>query len=265
MTIDRHQMRIRARLEEIPLACEFVREAGIRAGLDEKAVHHCQLAVDEACTNIIEHGYGGDQPDQVIEVICSYAPPAFTIEIIDSGPAYDPLQHPPPDPNAELGERRIGGWGVFFIRKFMDDVAYQRRNNRNHLLMTKYLPHGRTANVAERSENQVTVIDVSEKVKVFVLSGRIDTAASRELEHSFAQHLNSGQRHFVLDMAAVEYISSAGLKMLVSVWKRTRDDKGDLVLAGLQPAMREVLRLLGFDLVFTIFDSADEAAARYRP
>ncbi len=62
-------------------------------------------------------------------------------------------------------------------------------------------------------------------------------------------------------MAEVEYISSAGLKMLVSFWQRVRDQKGDLALASLQPRVREVLEMIGLDLVFSISETPDQANA----
>jgi anti-anti-sigma factor len=57
----------------------------------------------------------------------------------------------------------------------------------------------------------------------------------------------------------VEFISSAGLKMLVSMWQRIRDQKGDLALAALKPRVREVIQLIGLDLVFTITETLDQA------
>jgi anti-anti-sigma factor len=60
-------------------------------------------------------------------------------------------------------------------------------------------------------------------------------------------------------MVDVEFISSAGLKMLVSMWQRIRDQKGDLALAALKPRVREVLQLIGLDLVFTISETLDQA------
>ena len=67
----------------------------------------------------------------------------------------------------------------------------------------------------------------------------------------------------MLDFADVEFISSAGLKMLVSVWQRIRDQKGDLALVALTPRVQEVLQMIGLDLVFTISDTPDQAGAYF--
>ncbi len=58
MTVGERQLRITGVLDQVSAACDFVVEQARAAGLDERAVHHCYLAVDEACTNIVEHGYG---------------------------------------------------------------------------------------------------------------------------------------------------------------------------------------------------------------
>jgi anti-anti-sigma factor len=63
-------------------------------------------------------------------------------------------------------------------------------------------------------------------------------------------------------MSAVEHISSAGFKALVSAWQRARDLKGDLVLTALKPSVREVLEMIGLNLVFTIADTPEKAAAQ---
>jgi anti-anti-sigma factor len=264
MIVQQDQFRIHARLAEIAAACKFVREMGIRAGLDEKALHHCQLAVDEACTNIIDHGYSGERPDEVIDILTRWQPGALTIEIVDSGAPFNPLEQPLPDPRIDLDQRQQGGWGVCFIVKLMDEVNYQRRDGRNYLWMTKRQTTAQANRQSQENENRVTGTDGSDRLQVMTLSGRIDAAASDELELVFMQHLEKGRRLLILDMAGVDYVSSRGLRMLVTMWKRAHDAQGELVLSGLQPAVSEVMRLLGLDLVFTIFAALDDARAHYR-
>jgi serine/threonine-protein kinase RsbW len=128
-------------LSNIADACDFVVECAQQAGLDERGQYHCRLAVEEACTNVIEHGYQFEAGAGSIEISCTYLPPtssiALQIVISDEAPPYNPLNSPDPDPNKPLWEREGGGWGVAFIRKVMDEVDYQLHNNRNHLIMVK--------------------------------------------------------------------------------------------------------------------------------
>ncbi len=135
-----NRFQITASVDQIPQACDFVVEAAQLAGLDDRAVYHCQLAIDEACTNIIEHGYNHQGANEIIEIICRHEPGRFSITIIDTSPEFDPLTRSDPNPAASLEERTTGGWGIFFIKKLMDEVSYERRNGRNYLMAVKFLP-----------------------------------------------------------------------------------------------------------------------------
>ncbi len=126
-------------LDQIPRACEFVVNAARQAGLNEEAVHHCYLAVDETCTNIIEHAYGGQPDAGYIELICQTDSTFFTITIKDDGPPFDPLARPDPDPGEPLEARKTGGWGIYFIKNVMDEVNYMHDGQRNSLVMKKKL------------------------------------------------------------------------------------------------------------------------------
>jgi anti-sigma regulatory factor (Ser/Thr protein kinase) len=124
-------------LDEIPRACEFAVNAAREAGLDEESIHHCHLAVDETCTNIVEHAYDGQPGAGYIEIICQADPTHFTITIKDDGPPFDPLARPDPDPGEPLESRKTGGWGIYFIKNVMDDVRYLYDGQRNTLIMRK--------------------------------------------------------------------------------------------------------------------------------
>jgi serine/threonine-protein kinase RsbW len=126
-------------LEQIPLACDFVADIARNAGLDERGIYHCQLAIDEACTNIIEHGYGLNGADRVIQLICRVDSQYLTITILDNSSAFNPLDRPDPDPRKPLEERATGGWGIYFIKKLMDAVSYTREGHVNRLRMVKRL------------------------------------------------------------------------------------------------------------------------------
>jgi serine/threonine-protein kinase RsbW len=259
MTAQKAHMQIHALRAEIPNACDFVLARAADAGVDEQGLHHCRLAVDEVCNNIIEHGYGGERADQMIDVFCAQEQRRFMVEIVDDSPPFDLLKHPAPDPLTELQHRAGGGWGVHIIRKVMDEVRYEYRDGRNHLTLVKTLPASGVTD--DRSSHSVTVTLTAGKLDVIAPSGQIDSANSDQLERLLGESIAAGHKHLVLDMTHVDYISGKGLKMLVGAWTRAHDAKGDLVLAGLQPGLQEVFRSLGFDLIFTIYDSLDDVTA----
>ena len=136
-----NRLTIMGRLDEIERARDFVTAIAREAGLSEKSVHHCSLAVDETCTNIIEHGYQYQSHGKSIEIICQVEPVKFIISIRDDGPAFNPLLRTDPNPSATLEEREHGGWGIFFVKEFMDQVFYSRDGDYNQLTMSKNLTH----------------------------------------------------------------------------------------------------------------------------
>lgn len=78
------------------------------------------------------------------------------------------------------------------------------------------------------------------------VGGFIDTHTAEELERRLFAALASGRRHLVVDLANVDYVSSAGWGVFVSVVRRAREAAGDLVLAGLSREVRDVFELLEF-------------------
>ena len=92
--------------------------------------------------------------------------------------------------------------------------------------------------------------------------GRVDSVSSGELERHVVARLDAGARRVVIDMAGVEYISSAGLRVLLVAAKRLKPPVGALELCGLGPSVRTVLELAGFTSLFTIEPARAQALAR---
>jgi anti-sigma regulatory factor (Ser/Thr protein kinase) len=136
---DEYRMQIPALIEHVESVCQFVSDIARSVGIDDDGVYRCYLAVEEICTNVIEHGYGYRGQDQVIDVVCRTFADRVEITIIDDAVAFNPLTLPDPDPGAPLSERKSGGWGFFFVKKYMDGVSYRYHHNRNYLTIQKYV------------------------------------------------------------------------------------------------------------------------------
>lgn len=133
-----NRLTIIGRLEEVARACDFVAAIAHQIGMNEQDIHHCVLAIDETCTNIIEHGYKHDSSNN-IEIVCQLIDNGLAISIRDEGPAFNPLARSDPDPKMHLEDRADGGWGIFFTKKIMDDVRYSRDGTYNQLTLIKYM------------------------------------------------------------------------------------------------------------------------------
>lgn len=119
----RTETSVAARLESLETVRAFVEEACRRAGADASACFDLKLAVDEACTNIIEHGYAG-RPGETIALACEIDGDGVRVTIVDRGRSFRPSELPPPDLSADWEERHIGGLGWHFIRKSVDEIDY---------------------------------------------------------------------------------------------------------------------------------------------
>lgn len=87
---------------------------------------------------------------------------------------------------------------------------------------------------------------------VISVGGRLDTNTSPEFEGAIAPVLASAVSHIKLDCGALDYVSSSGLRQLLRIQKNIAQKKGVLRLVGLKPAIREVLDVTGFSMLFRI-------------
>lgn len=125
-------------LSNLEKICDYVTHYANQAGLSEAEVYAVQLAVDEAATNIIEHGYGQECPSR-IDVTCEILANGIKVVIYDDAEPFDPTTVPEPEINVSLDDIKPRGLGIFFMRKMMDEVAYETSPNQgNTLTMIKY-------------------------------------------------------------------------------------------------------------------------------
>lgn len=97
--------------ESLPAISAFVTQFARELGFDEDAVYAVELAVDEACTNIIEHAYKHD--DGTIVCSCAELKKGIKITLEDQGKTFDPLEVPEPDPSLPLEKVSPRGAGLF--------------------------------------------------------------------------------------------------------------------------------------------------------
>ena len=131
----RSVMRIPANVDELSGLRQFVRRQGTQAGADPGAVADIVQAVDESVTNTIVHGYRGD--GGTVEVEVERSGKSLVVRLRDHAPAFDPTLVPMPDITAPLGERPLGGMGVFLMRELTDAMTYQRTRHGNELTLVK--------------------------------------------------------------------------------------------------------------------------------
>lgn len=130
-------LKVPSSTENLALIREFVTTVGNQAGLDESGVAQLELAVDEACANVIEHAYGHDITKEVV-VRVIFDNEALRIAVIDEGLGFDPNKAPQDTVEQLIHKRKSGGLGIRLIKTLMDEVSYEIvPGQKNELHMTK--------------------------------------------------------------------------------------------------------------------------------
>ncbi len=127
-------MKLPAKLENLGRWMEAVSECAREQGFDQKKIGKIELALEEALVNICKYSYP-DEPGDA-EVNCKQDNGRFIIEIVDSGIPFDMTALPSPDLTSSIEKRKIGGLGIFLIKKMVDEVKYRREGSFNILNLT---------------------------------------------------------------------------------------------------------------------------------
>ena len=122
--------------ENLATIADFVIKAAQASGLNEKATFEVQMAVDEACANVIRHGYG-EEKNGGIALRCECAESNFVVTIRDNARAFEPDAVPSPDITCCLEKRKHGGLGLYFMHKLMDEVRFHFGPEGTELTMVK--------------------------------------------------------------------------------------------------------------------------------
>ncbi len=136
---ERNHLRVKSVTSNLYAICDFVTNYAERAGFDTKEVGKTKIAVYEACLNVIEHAYHSN-PDKWIDVWIEYNTEMFKIIIQDYGIGFDGFSEEKYDVVSAMDERQTGGFGLYIIRRSMDQLDYRpdpRKGNR--LTMIKFI------------------------------------------------------------------------------------------------------------------------------
>ncbi len=136
--MQKYQLVVPGRFESLPQIADFVGQAVRQVGFEEDDVFHVQMAVDEACSNVIEHAYGGECSGDITLTCGLEQGSDLVITIRDTGCPFEPESVSEPPLGVDLEDLPEGGLGLYFMRKLMDDISFQfDPKNGNTLTMVK--------------------------------------------------------------------------------------------------------------------------------
>ena len=125
-----------AELTDLVSMRAFIKESAIKLGGDAEPVTELLIAVNEALTNIIVHGY--QNKPGLIEIIVERETNDIRLRLLDSASEFDPTSVPQPDITLPLEQRPYGGMGVHMMRSFSDELNYRlTADGMNELIFTK--------------------------------------------------------------------------------------------------------------------------------
>lgn len=137
-----YQITKAAKLDSLSHLRQFIQlAANEHPGIDQETVYDLQLALDEAATNVITHGYAGMDPGSMI-LLLEIDLKRIRMTLTDFGHPFEPSSAPAPDLEAALEDRPMGGFGLYFIYQTMDEVDYVTTSDSNTLTLIKRRPDG---------------------------------------------------------------------------------------------------------------------------
>ncbi len=139
MTKKEYKLRIPSQTENLEVIREFVSGVAKKVGFGDDEINKIELAVDEACTNVIEHAYQNDNTKD-IDVAVKLDYQKLTVVVTDKGKSFKPSDIAIPDMKKYLAELRVGGLGIYLMRTLMDEVDFKIQPGvKNEVHMSKYL------------------------------------------------------------------------------------------------------------------------------
>jgi anti-anti-sigma factor len=220
---------------------------GVRRGMS--------VALDELLANTISYGLAGGGGEITVEG--ELYPDRLTILLSDRGGPFDPFGRAAPDTALSVNDRPIGGLGIHLVKHLVDELSYERRSDRNIVVLTKRFVGGATG----KRGGETMEISTRQQGEAWIvaLTGNLDSVTSAKAQQELETILSGGAHRIAVDFSALDYISSAGLRVLLGVAKRVGAKGGALRTFGLNQTVREVFDISGFSTILPVFASESEA------
>jgi len=136
MESHKYSFELKNDLSELEALCKHLNKFGRLTGLSEAFITDVNICLDELLTNIVSYGFEDDL-EHIIRFTMDLDNQVLTLSIEDDGIPFNPLEKKDPEVPADLIDVRIGGLGIHIVRKLMDDIRYNRKQDKNKLTMKK--------------------------------------------------------------------------------------------------------------------------------
>ncbi len=135
--ISNEQIIVPAQISYIPILRNFISRIASKYRFSKSEINALTISVDEACTNIIKHGYRNIQSGSITMNV-HINNDKLVVELIDHGISFDPNQASDPNISNYVQIGKKGGLGIFIMKKFLDDIQYKTSGQANILRLIKF-------------------------------------------------------------------------------------------------------------------------------
>jgi anti-anti-sigma factor len=249
------RLELKATPEEVMRAVDALQSFAQTKNLPCKTIFDLALALEESASNIVNHALCRDA-QRSFQVALQHGEDAFVIELRDSGPEFDPTAVADRELRA-ADEDCPGGWGIPLVRRFLDEIHYRRDAGENVLRLIKRLAPDGSQCISTSNQTHKTKINMALGIRIHKsvgghddsrvtveLSGSLDTVTAPDLEHDLAPVLAGPVKDLVFDLAALKFISSAGLRVFSVARKTLKERGGQTSFIHLQPQIQEVFEIM---------------------
>lgn len=133
------KLTVKSTTENLSQIRDFIKSTAENCGFNGGSTEKIVLAVDEAVTNIIKHAYR-NSPEGDINISVKCNGKKFVVYIVDHGITFDSSLVPEPNLKKYYEQRKVGGLGIFLMKKLMDEVEYRQiPNDKNQVRLVKYI------------------------------------------------------------------------------------------------------------------------------
>ncbi|MGD9281808.1 MAG: ATP-binding protein [Desulfobacterales bacterium] len=138
MKSHKYSFELKSDLSELKILNQQLNKFGQISGLSEACITDVNICLDELFTNIASYGFVDDL-EHIIRFTLHLDNNVVLLNIEDDGIPFNPLEKKDPEIPAELIDVKIGGLGIHIVRKLMDDIRYERKQDKNRLMLKKFI------------------------------------------------------------------------------------------------------------------------------
>ncbi len=122
-------------IESLYPLLDFVTSFAMKRGFTRDRISEIKISLEEVLVNIFTYAYKQSPEPGTVEITCDMHGKDLRIDIVDSGIPFNPCELEDPDTTLDLDEREIGGLGIYLLKKYMNEISYNREGNINRLTL----------------------------------------------------------------------------------------------------------------------------------